>query len=48
MLKKTAATRKKDKAASGTKSRRMRRHAKARVRQSPCPLNYLMEEHPEL
>jgi hypothetical protein len=48
MLKKMATTRKRGKPASGAKPRRVRRHARARAKGSAPPMNYLLEEHPEL
>jgi hypothetical protein len=48
MLKKTATSRKRGKPASGAKPRRAKRHAKARTKGCAPPMNYLLEEHPEL
>lgn len=48
MLKKTAVAGKNGKAASGAKPRRVRRHARARAKGYAPPMNYLLEEHPEL
>jgi len=47
MLKKMT-TRKKSKLSSGPKPYRVRRHARAKAKGCLAPMNYLMEEHPEL
>ncbi len=48
MLKKIAMTKRKSKTVPLVRPRKLRRNTKANARECQPPMNYLMEEHPEL